>query len=198
MKKASFIFIFLISNIFTGSLIAQNVRNDQVGTLESGNGGLWGSWTRPVYCPPGSWATGYTMRVEPDQGRGDDTGLNAIALYCQDRSGRSMGRISPHPGFWGNWVEGASCSQRSFLSYFQLKVEQNQGSRDDTAANSVAFMCSDGKRIEASGSRWGDWGNWKGDYKVAICGVRAKVEPQQGSNKDDTALNDLEFTWCRI
>ncbi|MDB9437279.1 hypothetical protein PN450_10830 [Dolichospermum lemmermannii CS-548] len=178
---------------------AQNTfRNDQFFTRESGNGGQWGSWTKPVYCPPGSWAAGYTMRVEPDQGRGDDTGLNAIALYCRDRNGRDIARIMPHPGMWGNWGEGSNCPQGVFLTHFQLKVEVNQGSGDDTAANSVRFMCGNQRPIESSGTPWGNWGPWQGSYNgVAICGVRAKVEPEQGKG-DDTALNDLDFTWCKI
>lgn len=198
MKKASIILVCLIVAIPVETAFGQSVRNDQVTTLESGKGGQWGTWTRPIYCPPGSWATGYTMRVEPDQGRGDDTALNAVALYCRDRNGRDMGRISPHPGFWGNWVEGSSCPQGAFITHFQLKVENPQGSGDDTAANSVAFWCSNNQRIEASGGGWGNFGGWQGGFQnAAICGVRAKVEPQQGRG-DDTALNDLEFTWCRI
>lgn len=138
------------------------------------------------------------MRVEPEQGGGDDTALNAIALYCRYRNGRDAGRIEPHPGFWGNWGEGRNCPQGTFMTHFQMKVEPPQGSGDDTAANSVAFWCSNNQRIEAAGSRWGAWGTWQGGFpSSAICGVRAKVEPQLGKG-DDTALNDLEFTWCRF
>ena len=179
---------------------AQNTfRNDQVFTRESGNGGQWGSWTKPVYCPPGSWAAGYTMRVEPERGEGDDTGLNAITLYCRDRNGRDVDRIMPDPWMWGNWLEDSNCSQGVFMTHFQLRVESNRGSGDDTAANSVAFTCGNRSRIESSGTTpCGNWGAWQGSYKrVAICGVRAKVESNRGES-DDTALNDLEFTWCRI
>ncbi|MBV6622418.1 MAG: hypothetical protein KI793_05590 [Rivularia sp. (in: Bacteria)] len=179
--------------------VAKNVRNDKTRRVTSGIGGSWGSWSRPVYCPSGSYAAGYTMRVEPSIGRGDDTALNAIALYCRYPNGRYAGRVSPHPGHWGSWREGVSCRGRgNFLTHFQLKVERYQRSGDDTAANSVAFWCSRGKRIEGNGGGWGRWGKWKGGYyKSAICGVAAKVEPPQGSG-DDTALNDLEFTWCRL
>lgn len=198
--KIALVFIpFFLLAIPAAPVVGQSIRNDQVDTLDSGIGGQWGDWTRTVYCPPGTWASGYTMRVEPEQGRGDDTSLNAIALYCSDRQGREVGRLSPHPGFWGNWVEGARCAPGAFLTHFQLKVEPPQGSGDDTAANSVAFFCNASRqRIEASGGRWGRFGDWRGGFpNAAICGVQAKVEREQGRG-DDTALNDLAFTWCRI
>jgi hypothetical protein len=199
MKKVLIMLVCLIVALPVQTAFGQSVRNDQVGRYKSGNGGSWGGWTLPVYCPPGTWAAGYTMRVEPPQGKGDDTALNAVALYCRDRYGNDMGRVSPHPGFWGNWVEGANCPRGAFLTYFRLKVEPSLGSGgDDTAANSVAFKCSTGHIIEAAGGRWGYYGYWQGGYlNAAICGVAAKVEPQQGKG-DDTALNDLEFTWCRM
>jgi hypothetical protein len=198
MKKVLIMLVCLIVALPVQTAFGQSVRNDQVGRYKSGNGGSWGGWTLPVYCPPGSWAAGYTMRVEPPQGSGDDTALNAVALYCRDRNGRDMGRVSPHAGFWGSWVEGTYCPQGAFITHFQLKVEPWQRSGDDTAANSVAFWCSNNQRIEASGGPWGRFGEWQwGGPNAAICGVRAKVEPQLGSG-DDTALNDLEFTWCRI
>ena len=203
MKKYQIIMAGIMAIMLGGTAFGQqSVRNDQVFARESGNGGPWGDWSRAVYCPSGSWATGYAMRVEPKQGIDDDTALNAIALYCSDRNGRNMARIVPHEGFWGNWREGANCSQGAFITHFQLKVEPRQGIGDDTAANSVAFLCRGNQRIEASGGGpWGDWGEWQGDSQgVAICGVRAKVEPKQGPapTQDDTALNDLEFTWCNI
>jgi hypothetical protein len=84
-----------------------------------------------------------------------------------------------------------------------LKVEPPQGRGDDTGANSVKFKCSDGYSvIEASGG--GEWGSWTSrwvtdtnPWNSAICGVSARVEGWQ-MNGDDTALNDLEFTWCYL
>jgi Vitelline membrane outer layer protein I (VOMI). len=202
MKKTTIIIAYLLAVLPLLPALAQNVRNDQVGVLEAPNATPWGSWTRAVYCPPGSWAAGYTMKVEPNQGRGDDTALNAVALYCRDRNGRDVTRISPHDGFWGSWGEGANCPQGQFLILFNLRVEPSQGSGDDTGANSVAFLCSNsgGKITEASNrGQWGSLGEWQGQGLLpgAICGVRAKIEAQQGTG-DDTALNNLEFTWCRI
>jgi len=182
----------------------QAFRNDQVNAAEAQNGGAWGNWTRPVYCPSGSWAAGYTMRIEPQQGRGDDTALNAIALYCRDRYGNTVARIAPHDGFWGEWVEGAYCRPGKFLTLFKTRVEPSQGGGDDTAANSVAFWCSEPRTTDAGGSYleahsgyWGDWSNWTGRHfgNTAICGLMVKIEDKQGKG-DDTALNSVQFYWC--
>jgi hypothetical protein len=149
------------------------------------------------------------MRVEPSLGGGnnDDTALNAIRLYCRVPNGGRFTNgsdtvvIEAHPGFWGTWVEGRNCSPNRFMTTFNLRVERSLGgglgSRDDTAANSVAFRCSSNQVIEAEGGPWGDWGSEiAGPPRSAICGLAVKVEPQQGGG-DDTALNDVSFYWCR-
>lgn len=146
------------------------------------------------------------MRVEPPQGYDDDTGLNAVALYCKDKSGKETATIIPHGGHWGDWYPRKYCPPGEFMTQFVLKVEPPQeggGSNDDTAANSVAFICSGGQRIEAAGGgEWGNWGAWQGGNfsGSAICGVRAKVESPQGDGlpPDDTGLNNLGFTWCPL
>ncbi len=175
-------------------------------SIAAPNAQPWGAWSPIVFCPPGSYVNGYSMRVEAPQGRGDDTALNAITLYCYNRAGNMVGWIRPHPGIWGNWGPVANCPVGTYANGFQLKVEGFQGSGDDTGANSLKFRCSDGySMIEAPGG--GPWGNWSSLLEVAhsgalprpqiwaICGVRAKFENHVGG-RDDTALNNLEFYWC--
>lgn len=41
----------------------------------------WGDWSRFYYCSSGK-VTGFRTKVEPDQGKGDDTALNAMQVYC--------------------------------------------------------------------------------------------------------------------
>ncbi len=198
LRNLTLVAAFTAAGVPSTSLAQEAFRNDQTGSAVSGNGGNWGGWTTATYCPPGSWASGYAMRVEPSVGSGDDTALNAVALYCSDRAGQRVARISPHPGFWGDWREGANCTQGAHFTHFILKVEPSQGSGDDTAANSVAFWCNNQQRLEAQGGQWGTYGEWRGGFSnSAICGLRAKVEDRQGTG-DDTALNDLEFFWCTI
>ena len=37
--------------------------NDVVGSITVTNGGGWGDWKAPVYCPHGTYAIGYKMAV---------------------------------------------------------------------------------------------------------------------------------------
>ena len=43
---------------------------------------FWGEWGKVDYCPEGERATGFSLKTERDQKRGDDTALNAIAFIC--------------------------------------------------------------------------------------------------------------------
>lgn len=52
-----------------------------------GDDGKWGKWGSWQYCPAGSFAIGYSMKVEDHQGKKskeDDTAVNGIKLYCSD------------------------------------------------------------------------------------------------------------------
>lgn len=46
------------------------------------NGGPWGTWSDPVYCPQGQYVCGLQQKVEAGQGKGDDTAMNAVAFFC--------------------------------------------------------------------------------------------------------------------
>ncbi|KAK3577441.1 hypothetical protein CHS0354_032292 [Potamilus streckersoni] len=134
--------------------------------LAVGNGGRWGSWYQPQYCPNGTYAVGYNMKIQGEQQDRDDTGLNAISLRCQPLSiSRDVGDITSEEGGWGTWIGWTMCnfdnkSERTFLTSFSLQVEVNQDndykdmsmwkervknkfSGDDTAADFVKFMCRD-------------------------------------------------------
>ena len=64
---------------------------------------------------------------------------------------------------------------------------------DDTAANDLHMMCTDGTSqtmLSGGGTSWGDWGNWhycpSGTW---ICGLSVRVEKYQGGG-DDTSRHD--------
>ena len=46
------------------------------------NDAQWGRWSEPVYCPQGYFVCGLKQKIEDDQGRGDDSAMNAVAFYC--------------------------------------------------------------------------------------------------------------------
>jgi hypothetical protein len=178
-------------------------RNDVVGTLHPGDG-YWGGWTHTVYCKGGSYAYGYRMRTEKSQGgKRDDTALNAVELRCRDKNGAETPPISPHPGFWGDWHDVATCNSGEFLVAASMQIERPQGgNKDDTAANQVAFRCSGGQEIRAPAeTSWGDWGAFDppglAPANTAICGFYERLEGKRGDG-DDTALNGLRFLVCRL
>ena len=46
------------------------------------NNGPWGDWSEGVFCDPGEYVCGLEQRVEPNQKKGDDSAMNAVAFYC--------------------------------------------------------------------------------------------------------------------
>lgn len=175
-------------------------RTDWTETLTPGNG-TWGTWSTTYYCNEGAWAIGYQMRVEGNQGSGDDTALNAVRLQCATRTGATEW-ITPHSGIWGSWSPAVACTaQENFLTAVSLRVEGNRGDRrDDTGANDVSFGCLQGGSINAgTGMSWGDWGAWQEcSAGSAVCGLSVRVEANQGSKRDDTAMNGLRIECCRM
>ncbi|XP_053908740.1 vitelline membrane outer layer protein 1 homolog [Cuculus canorus] len=156
------------------------------------NGGPWGEWGEPEFCPKGLYAVGFQLKVQPPQGFfGDDTALNAVRLLCANGAVATAGE-----GPRGTWSSPLSCN-RGHLTAFRLRVEASRGLWDDTAANNVDMACSDGRVLEGQGGRAGTWGNWSSScpHGGGICGLRTRLEaPQRGG--DDTALNSVDMFCC--
>ncbi|XP_043922142.1 vitelline membrane outer layer protein 1-like [Protopterus annectens] len=159
------------------------------------NGGEWGNWTWIDMCPEGSYATGFSLKVEEYRGASDDTALNGIRLFCSTAEG-SKYTVESNVGRYGTWTQITWCP-RGALTKFQLKVEPSQGVLDDTAANNVKFYCNNGAIIEGAGMDFGEYGGWSNECKnSAICGIITKQELYQGVVIDDTSLNDVQFFCC--
>ncbi|XP_077326862.1 vitelline membrane outer layer protein 1-like [Lithobates pipiens] len=159
------------------------------------NGGPWGVWGDLENCPPGTVATGFALKIEGPQGKGDDTALNAIKLLCTKPCERIIQReIISLAGRWGSWIDIQWCPS-GVLSSFALQVEQPIGKGDDTAANNIKFQCSNDNILTGNGGRWGTFSNWSDRCQSGICGIKTKVEPEQGRG-DDTALNNVMFSCC--
>ena len=74
------------------------------------NNGTWGSFE---FCPEGQFVYAYDVKSEPDQGEGDDTGVNSVRMYCMDRpatseSGSLKNPITSLQG-WGTWSDVTYC-----------------------------------------------------------------------------------------
>ncbi|XP_042664409.1 vitelline membrane outer layer protein 1 homolog [Tyto alba] len=164
------------------------------------NGGPWGDWAWPDMCPKGSYARGVSFKVEPPQGMmEDDTALNGIRLHCSRGGDPTTGyTVESHSGRWGRWSETRWCPHRGGLVGFALRVQAPQRGllRDEVAATSARFVCSDGYVLEGPGSPWGQWGGWSPRCPGAVCGIQTRQDPARGLKRDDTALNDLRLFCC--
>uniref|UniRef100_A0A672S753 Vitelline membrane outer layer protein 1-like n=1 Tax=Sinocyclocheilus grahami TaxID=75366 RepID=A0A672S753_SINGR len=155
------------------------------------NGGRWGSWGHREMCPTGTYAAGFSLKVEDHIGYRDDTALNGIRLHCVKKNSKGSSNS------WGRWTDIKWCPS-GFLTAFQLRVESPKGLGDDTAANNIRFSCSQGSLLQGDGTHWGVWGAWsqtcygKG---IWICGIKTRIEEPQGIG-DDTALNDVRMYCC--
>ncbi|KAM4749250.1 LOW QUALITY PROTEIN: transmembrane 4 L6 family member 5 [Rhinophrynus dorsalis] len=134
-------------------------------------------------------------KVEKRQYFADDTALNGIKIFCAPNgsSPDQYGKTSSQ-GRWGEWTPSLWCP--GYLVAFSLRVEPVQGKRDDTAANNIKFLCSTGVVMETEGLNWGSYGPWSAKCVSGICGIQTRVQDDQGSFRDDTALNDVQFICC--
>ncbi|XP_052271327.1 vitelline membrane outer layer protein 1 homolog isoform X3 [Dreissena polymorpha] len=178
-------------------------------TLRVINGGPHGIWTTDEFCPPHQFAVGYDMKIQYNQFTGDDTSLNAIALFCSDIQLRYYGekRVTSGQSQFGALKGGVICKPigtAAFLTAFEMEVEGDQGDLDDTAAGYVKFKCTNMAddsvqelNMDPGYSFVGAWGDWSSScpHGSAICGLKTRIEPNQGSG-DDTALNDVIFYCC--
>ncbi|KAI5612878.1 vitelline membrane outer layer protein 1, partial [Silurus asotus] len=170
-------------------------------TIGVTNGQSWGVWGNPEKCPSGTYATGFSLKVQPYQGFWvDDTALNGIALHCSEPIGNNgivgpFTTIKSSEGSWGSWTQNVWCPN-GVLTAFQLQVESYQWLLDDSAATNIRFICTGNQVLEGSGMNWGYWGSWSTVCaENGICGIQTKVDSPNWQ-RDDTALNDVLFYCC--
>ncbi|KAG2458277.1 VMO1 protein, partial [Polypterus senegalus] len=131
-------------------------------------------------------------KVQGSQVKGDNTALNGIRLFCKESAQASIVRsIESGTGQWGSWTSTQWCSE-GFLKAFLLQVETHQKGGDDTAANDIIFICSNGTVLAGHGQAWGNWGSQSNACERGISSIRTKVEQPTGDG-DETALNDVRF-----
>ncbi|KAM4754420.1 uncharacterized protein ACIQIH_000257 [Cyanocitta cristata] len=92
--------------------------------LKRDTGGQWGHWGDPEFCPGKGFASGFQLKVEPHKGFfGDDTGLNGVRLLCGH-----AGQATSSEGPRGSWSRPESCPSGQRLVAFRLRVEAPRGS----------------------------------------------------------------------
>lgn len=100
-------------------------------------GGVLGQWGAERNCH--SRVTGMQFRSEPDQGDGDDTGLNNIRIFCNDDRDDYIQADGNESGFWTN---ARHCGIRQAVCGISIQVEA-PGAGDNTAVNNVRLECCD-------------------------------------------------------
>jgi len=147
----------------------------------------WGYWGAVRVCSPGHNVVGAQLRIEPKQGWGDDTALNAIRFTCSN----GMVLISAEQ-YWGDW-RGYTKSRSNDFVGIRMRTEPKQGPGDDTAANGIQLKNSWGWIYYPSDGHFGDWSRWV--YcppGKKFIGFQTRVEPSRGVG-DDTALNNVRI-----
>ncbi|XP_042891612.1 vitelline membrane outer layer protein 1 homolog [Penaeus japonicus] len=160
---------------------------------------VWGFWGRTESCQNGSYAYGFEISVEPEAGSlDDDSSMNAIQLFCRTPGGGHTGEVTSDTMDRGVWT-GAHHCLGGFLIGYDLKSHDDVGAiGDNTAANALKMWCTgEEEPMEAAGNKWGQWlGRSLCKDGAAICGIMTRVQPDQGTFGDDTALNDVKFLCC--
>ncbi|XP_067279952.1 vitelline membrane outer layer protein 1 homolog isoform X1 [Pseudorasbora parva] len=98
--------------------------------------GFWGDWTNVKVCPSG-YFTAFQLRVQSPQ-LGDDTAANNVRFGCTD--GAELEGDGTSWGDWGNW--SPACWGTGICG-IMTKVEDRQGTGDDTALNDARMYCCD-------------------------------------------------------
>ena len=88
----------------------------------------------------------------------------------------------------------------TFLTGAKQRTLGKQLLGDDTAANNLKMVCSDGEELWTDGDSR-DWGYWEKNYQycptgTAICGMATKVSME--GTTDKTGLNRARFYCCKL
>lgn len=190
----------LIFTLFYFGRISDAAVRDIDRWIESPRLTNWGDWKAEEICPPNSWVSAMNLKIEPDQGKGDDSGLNGIRLSCTSMDGLHKADITSGEGPWG-FYRGKKFCKSGFATGFQLRSEPDLKSGDDAAAIDLMFLCShtDGTTSKVIGGEVLKYGDYTQEQicpaSTAICGIRTQIEREQGQG-DDSALNNVDFACC--
>ncbi|CAG7733776.1 unnamed protein product [Allacma fusca] len=198
---------FLIAAFYFASAFAAEI------FIQSPRVSFNGEWGQYDECPPGMYVIGFQLISESDQGLfGDDSALGGILLYCFSITARmntpnflswfaspkKYVMVSSTLGHAGNVRLPHECSFPEYAVGFELRADYDHGIvYDDTAANNMRLICTDGSVVEGDGEPWGEWtGEQHCPRGFRVCGIRTQVE-EEGTS-DETTLNNIELGCCQM
>lgn len=86
-------------------------------------------------CPPGEWITAFALKVESNQGRGDNTSGNSAKIRCSGgQELEASNAVHWGDSRWGPWQ--TSPYPNSYVCGARSKVVR-QGQKDETALNDI-------------------------------------------------------------
>jgi len=100
--------------------------------------GDFGQWGANFTCPSDSYAEGFELRSEDNQGADDDSGANNLKLVCSDRQ-KTV--ITGDGLSFGAWTGRQSCLKNQGICGLRVQVEQRAGTADQTGLNNVDMDC---------------------------------------------------------
>jgi len=106
--------------------------------------GPWGKWSKWRTCPQGQFLVGFDIRVEPKQGKKDDTAANDLRFLCSKGKGKLNTLVAGNGTRWGTWRRGTRCGKNQLITGFRTQIEPKQGPKDDTALNGLKVLCTSG------------------------------------------------------
>ena len=119
-----------------------NTRYLRLGQTRTLGATSWGSWKKWEYCPNNGRVVAFKLRVDPYKTKGDNTGLNAIKLLCE----QDEQTVKSNAGWYGDWTQWKYCPEGEWMVGGQLKSFTSFGTEDIAAVN-FKMMCSGGGKI---------------------------------------------------
>ncbi|CAF3358010.1 unnamed protein product, partial [Rotaria sp. Silwood2] len=171
--------------------------------------GDWGDWSNNVYCSGDQeFMVSAHLKTE-DYSFADCTGVNSFKSRCRDVTTNTISANyleADNGAQWGDWKGEVICPQGTAICAISSKYYRASGiDADDQGMTDAEFICCalDLERTDQTSELQPAVGPF-GDFRTyAYCpegtwayGFQQRVEPDQGVDHDDTALNAIRL-YCR-
>ena len=160
--------------------------------------GTDGTWRDSIYCPDDSWMGGlrlYSNTLGISAAGYDKKGLYFVELRCFDTDGALKASVQSLGEDLGDaaWSDDFNCpGKKNFINRFSQSVAPDEG------VNGLWVGCFGDYKLDGitGYNKIYNPVTWC-PSETAVCGIKSKFESDQGSNLDDSALNDIELHCCR-